>query len=173
MTAALELFIEGGAKALTVDAVSEKSGVAKTTIYRHWENRAALAIDTVTACIPAVELPDESLPFEEALKVAVRSLAAGLGDERLRAAIPHLLSVGTEFPEMAPVAHDIVKRQYSALITVLERGVADGSLPADTDILEAKHQLFGPIFVTALSMDEPLGDAEADRTVELFLCSRC
>lgn len=50
--------------------------------------------------------------------------------------------------------------------------MAEGSLPEDTDVLEAKHQIFGPIFVTVLAPDDPLGDDEADRVVELFLASR-
>ena len=173
LDASIALFLEGGANALTVDAVSERSGVAKTTIYRHWENRDALVIDVVRGCIPVVEHPDAELPFEEALRQAVRSMAAGLSDDRVRAALPHLIAAAAEMWDLGADYREVVEKQYAGLIGVLERGVAEGSLPEDADVLEAKHQIFGPIFVTALSPDDPLGDDEADRVVELFLASRC
>ena len=44
---ALSLVREKGYRELTVDAVAERSGVAKTTIYRRWPTKAAL----VTAAI--------------------------------------------------------------------------------------------------------------------------
>ena len=40
--AATDLLVEGGPAALTMDAVVARSGVAKSTLYRHWETRDAL-----------------------------------------------------------------------------------------------------------------------------------
>src|SRR5437899_1011281 len=37
-----ELLSEAGLGGVSVDAVSKRSGVAKTTIYRHWPSRTAL-----------------------------------------------------------------------------------------------------------------------------------
>ena len=48
LAAALDLMTETGLGGLTIDDVSRRSGVAKTTIYRHWPNRTALIID---ACL--------------------------------------------------------------------------------------------------------------------------
>ena len=39
LTAATDLLVEGGPSAVTIDAVVARSGVAKSTIYRHWESR--------------------------------------------------------------------------------------------------------------------------------------
>src|SRR5262245_3553216 len=38
---------EGGVRALTVEAVAARSGVAKTTIYRRWRDKWGLALDAV------------------------------------------------------------------------------------------------------------------------------
>jgi AcrR family transcriptional regulator len=38
---------EGGVRALTVEAVAARSGVAKTTIYRRWRDKWELALDAV------------------------------------------------------------------------------------------------------------------------------
>ena len=36
LTATLDLLVEAGLGELTIDDISRRSGVAKTTIYRHW-----------------------------------------------------------------------------------------------------------------------------------------
>ena len=39
LEAATDLLVDGGPRAVTVDAVSERSGVAKSTLYRHFPSR--------------------------------------------------------------------------------------------------------------------------------------
>ena len=50
LEAATELIVERGVANLTMEEVANRSGVAKTTIYRHWPERSALVLDTVRAC---------------------------------------------------------------------------------------------------------------------------
>src|SRR5512132_2533682 len=47
--AACDLFEEGGYPAATIEAIAERSGVAKTTIYRWWPHRAALMVELLLA----------------------------------------------------------------------------------------------------------------------------
>jgi hypothetical protein len=42
------MLLEGGYRALTIDAVAERAGVAKTTVYRRWPSKGAL----IAALIP-------------------------------------------------------------------------------------------------------------------------
>ena len=49
LTTTLDLLTEAGLDELTIDDISRRSGVAKTTIYRHWPNRSALVIDACNA----------------------------------------------------------------------------------------------------------------------------
>jgi len=49
VAATAALLAEGGLPAVTMDAVSARSGVSKPTIYRYWPNRTALAIDVFAA----------------------------------------------------------------------------------------------------------------------------
>ncbi|MDQ2852785.1 MAG: TetR/AcrR family transcriptional regulator, partial [Actinomycetota bacterium] len=48
LSATLELLTESGLGGLTIEEVSKRSGVAKTTIYRQWTNRNSIIID---ACL--------------------------------------------------------------------------------------------------------------------------
>ena len=47
IAATLDLLAERGITATTIEAVAERSGVAKTTIYRQWDGQAALVLDAI------------------------------------------------------------------------------------------------------------------------------
>ena len=47
LAAALELFCERGIDTTSMDAIAEKSGVSKATIYKHWADKAALCLDVL------------------------------------------------------------------------------------------------------------------------------
>ena len=49
LAAAHEVIVSDGLDACTVDEVARRSGVAKTTIYRHWASREALLADALGA----------------------------------------------------------------------------------------------------------------------------
>ena len=53
LDAASDLIVDKGVVNLTIEEVAARSGVAKTTIYRHWPERASLIVDTVNAHVRA------------------------------------------------------------------------------------------------------------------------
>ena len=52
----LEMLREKGYRELTVDAVAERAGVAKTTVYRRWPSKG----DLVAAAIAPLALPEDA-----------------------------------------------------------------------------------------------------------------
>ena len=62
--AATDLLVEGGPSAVTVDAIVARSGVAKSTIYRHWESRDEILLSVIEQCLPQLATPPDDLPFE-------------------------------------------------------------------------------------------------------------
>src|SRR5580698_5048616 len=53
-----ELLFERGFGGVSVDEISRHSGVAKTTIYRHWPTRADLLRDACSNVGTPMEVPD-------------------------------------------------------------------------------------------------------------------
>src|SRR5580658_8039511 len=70
LTTTLDLLMEAGLDQLTIDEISRRSGVAKTTIYRHWANRSALVID---ACSQMTD-GEEAAPDTGSLEGDVRAI---------------------------------------------------------------------------------------------------
>src|SRR5262245_9629044 len=58
LASAAELICERGVANLTIEEVAHRSGVAKTTIYRHCPERAAIVLDTVHSTLGHVATPD-------------------------------------------------------------------------------------------------------------------
>lgn len=56
--AARELLITEGVTGFTIDAVCRRSGIAKTTIYRHWPSIHDLLVDTVASQVQHLPTPD-------------------------------------------------------------------------------------------------------------------
>lgn len=72
LAAALAVLRERGYRDFTVDAVAERTGIAKTTIYRRWPTKSALA---AAAIAPLVAMPPDGDVV--ALLEAMRARLAG------------------------------------------------------------------------------------------------
>lgn len=84
LAVALEMLREHGYGALTLDAVAERAGVAKTTIYRRWPSKSAL----VAAALPPTATLEEAVSllrlFEPAEPEAIEAIAAILRPHHAR-----------------------------------------------------------------------------------------
>ena len=172
LAASVELFVAGGPRAVTVDAVSEASGVAKTTIYRHWRDRVHLLADTYRACLPVVPAPDGSLAPEVALRQVVRSLVLGMGRPPTRPALPHLIATPLDPVEGKALPSDVFDQTFAPLVASIAAAAASGVIPNDTDAKEAKHQLVGFIIMSAVDPTCAMDDDLADRITDLFIVGR-
>lgn len=63
--AARDLLREGGYRALSLDEVGRRAGAAKTSIYRRWKSKAALAAEIVQHEVPP---PDADVDRERAVQ---------------------------------------------------------------------------------------------------------
>jgi AcrR family transcriptional regulator len=171
LTAATELLVESGPRAVTVDAVAERSGVAKSTMYRHWDSRTALLVDVLSANVPHVAPPSPGLPFAEALRALVREVAATLGTAEWAALMPALMSLKQHMPELRQLSEADQEEKTRALADVLDVGVAEGVLPPGLDPSTVASVLIGPVvFGVLIGRLDEIGSI-ADFAVDRFLAS--
>ena len=85
--AALKEFAEAGYSGFRIESVAARAGVGRSTVYRHWPNKAALIADALetlnTQPDPVRELVDGTA--RQRVEVILNHLAEVLGDSRLRA----------------------------------------------------------------------------------------
>jgi len=172
LDAAAELLLKGGVPALTVEAVVERSGVARSTIYRHWATRRDLLVAAFHRLMPVVAEPDVEGPLRERLQTLLEDHVRNLRKATWAAAIPTLLDATSRDPELAGVRERLREQHRGPVRRTLERAIERGELPADTDIDEAVSQLAGPIMFRQLISGEPIDRDFGRRVVDLFLASR-
>lgn len=105
LSVALELLREKGYRDLTVDAVAERAGVAKTTVYRRWPSKGVLV---AAALAPLAPVPGASL---DALLEETRELLM-------------LIASSTE-PEVVDVIRAVIEPRRLALLSHVDEVAAD------------------------------------------------
>jgi AcrR family transcriptional regulator len=81
LDAAKDLLVEGGVKRLTIERVSQRTGVAKTTIYRRWRSRNDLALAVVLDMTKTVvDTPSHHADTRSKLVSLLRSVVTFLAD---------------------------------------------------------------------------------------------
>ncbi|MEZ5254924.1 MAG: TetR/AcrR family transcriptional regulator [Microthrixaceae bacterium] len=171
MAAAIDLLVEGGPEALTVDGVVARSGVAKTTIYRHWESRDDLVQAVFRECAPRIAAPDQQQNFDEQLRNGVDQVVAALADERWQRIFPALLRLRAQHPELAKLSKQLDTEQSAVMRSVFTRGVSEGRLPAwvNDDVDRAAMLLIGPIMTAAMIGPDLLTPEFTAQVVAQFL----
>jgi AcrR family transcriptional regulator len=171
LAAATELLVESGPRAVTVDAVAERSGVAKSTLYRHWGSRTDLLVDVMRTNVPDLGRPDLTLGFETALRSHVRQVAAALGAPEWLRIMPALVSLQHQVPEMAALMAADHEAKVAEIEPVLRQGASEGRIPAGIDPRLAVQLLVGPLVFAALMGDAATIGPLADHVVDRFLAS--
>lgn len=171
LRAATDLLVEGGPSAVTMDAIVSRSGVAKSTIYRHWPSRDDVLVDVFAACAPDVEPPPPELGFESALRAFLASIVSYFQDPQWARMVPALLLLKTHEDGVADLEKRLEKNQSDAMASIIERGIAEGALPTSIDVDEAIAHLIGPLLFAQLTGSVPLDHGFAERTIDRFLAA--
>lgn len=169
LQAATELLVDGGPRAVTVDAVSERSGVAKSTMYRHFPSRTDLLISVVRHNLPADQFPTPEGDFEESLRGLLHSIATSIADPEWARILPALLTLRATIPDLADLVEADRQDKDARLKEVLDRGVAEGLVPADIDVRTTAFLLIGPLVFAVLQQDLERLPVLADEVVDRFV----
>jgi len=171
LQAGVELLVEGGPHAVTVEAVCQRSGVAKTTIYRHWDSRDDLVVDVIGEVTGSVPAPPPDMPFEPALRMLMRASCDQARDDRLRRAFPALLLAKAQGqPQLDRLRLGAQDEQQARLEDLLRRGIAEGGISSGVTLEDALLQLLAPLILITCDIHD-FDDDVADHIVDLFLAS--
>jgi AcrR family transcriptional regulator len=162
IAAAQELLVGGGIESVNIEAVAARSGVAKTTIYRQWEDRNHLLLDVLgeSAVDFVVQCTDD---LRADLIDALTSLAYHLDDPKGSAMIPALIEAAERDESFRDVSRPFTEARRKPIIVRLRRAVRDGQLPKGTDVELICSALAGPLFYRRLLTRQPVNDAKAIR----------
>lgn len=169
-TTAFDLLSEGGVASFTVDEVARRSGVAKTTIYRHWPTREALVIDACSRMIAEQETPDTG-SLEGDVTTILVEIAHLLQTANWSFVLPSIVDTAERNPEFAEI-HSRIQRGHAApLREVLQRAKMRGELPAFVDVSTVVAALLGPLFYRRWFSREPIDNQFVKAIISRVLSS--
>ena len=146
LTATLDLLVEAGLGELTIDDISRRSGVAKTTIYRHWAGRSALVIDACSRLTDGQEAPPDTGSLDGDLRAVLTGIADLLGTARWSSILPSIIDAAEHDPEFAGL-HSRIQRGHAApLRAALDRAALREEIPPAADRNAIAAALLGPLF---------------------------
>ena len=170
LEATLNLLVEGGFGALSMDAVAARAGVGKATIYRRWKSKPQLVQAAIQALSAGIELPDTGSLRGDILAIAARTMqAANLPASTL---VPRLMAEATGEPELHDIfLHTLVQPRRHAIAILLERARHRGEIRADIDTDLAIDLLIGPLIYRFLiaAVGEPMPPEYLQRVLDAAL----
>jgi AcrR family transcriptional regulator len=171
LAAAAELLLDRGLPGVSMDAVAERAGVSKATIYRWWPTKETLALDMLynewTKVTPQ-QYESGSLRLDLlALLHAWSRLASGRPYGRVVAAL--LMEGQTDPAFAAEYQRRMVEPRRDQARAIFGHAIERGEIPADTKVEVAIDLLYGALYHRLLHGHAPLDDQFVEDIVELTL----
>jgi AcrR family transcriptional regulator len=168
---ATDLLVEGGPSALTIDAIVARSGVAKSTIYRHWPSRHDILVAVIESRSPRLPEPDPDADVLASLREFVRASAASLKDPEWARMVPAMMLLRNHEADIKAIDERLELQRHAVLTRLLERAEREGLVREGLDIPEAIGHLLGPLLFAYMNESIPIDDGFADRIVDRFLAA--
>jgi AcrR family transcriptional regulator len=172
LAAAIELMLERGLRAMSMDDVAERAGVSKATIYRWWASKELLALDALAAAwaspVPAAQRDTGSLRGD--LLARFRPWLRQLSERPYGRVIAGLVAEAQTDPEFASLyLEHFVQPRRDATRALLVRAIERGEIAADIDLEVTLDLLYGPVYHRLLHGHAPLTDRFVQDVVDTVL----
>jgi AcrR family transcriptional regulator len=160
LEAAAELLLARGLSAVSMDAVAERAGVSKATIYRWWPTKETLALDALYNEWAAAGLPARDTgSLRGDLLAMVRPWVRLAASRPYGRVIAALITEARTDPAFAEVYRaSFVEPRRDQAREVFRRAVERGEIPADTKIEVALDLIYGSFYHRLLQGHAPLND---------------
>jgi AcrR family transcriptional regulator len=166
---AIDLVFDVGFRSVSIESIAARAGVAKTTIYRRWPNKAAVVMDAFM-----IRVGDGTLfpPAEEATARILLQMQAMAKVFRGRdgSLVKALLAEAQFDPELASAFRErwtLPRRQMA--LGVFQEAVCRGELRPDIDLEATIDLLYAPLYYRLQMGTAPLSEAYIDGLFHLAM----
>ncbi|WP_422739550.1 TetR/AcrR family transcriptional regulator [Micromonospora sp. WMMD729] len=158
--ATLDLLAEGSTiEALSIEAIANRAGVGKATIYRRWAGKDALLIDALRRLKGIMPQP-AGHSVRDDLLVLVSAVGQNV-DPRAAKIMPCLVPAVNRSPDQFQLYQNIIEPRRQLMREVLRRGIDEGLLRPDIDVEVTMALLTGPMLIQrVLQWNPELDDRE-------------
>jgi AcrR family transcriptional regulator len=156
LDSALEVLEQVGFVNTTTDAIAERAGASKATIYRWWPNKAAVLIEALREQVaqenPFPDTGDLYRDVHEQLQNFIALLTGGRGG-----IFKAFIAAAQSDPDFAEALRSVwIRPRREQAQQVLRKHIAAGRLQSGTDLEVVMDLIYGPIYFRLLAGHAPL-----------------
>jgi len=166
LAAALDLLLERGVEATSIEQVARRAGVTRATVYRRFPDKTRLLVATVEAAYGNPPASPEIRDVEH----LVTGWAHALAEPRQRRLLRRLYGAIDDLPELATAYRSrFGEHRDQARNRVFARARDRGQLPADTDPDVLLDVLTGAVWQHLVSRPDTSTPAEVEQFLRAVL----
>ena len=160
--ATLDELAAAGYADLTIEAVAERAGVHRTTIYRRWPDKRSLVLGALLD-YAADQLPiPDTADLRRDLHLLGQAIDKDLRRPQAHALMHTLVADRPGFSELSEVRTQLWADRMRQAHAIPQRAIQRGELPADTDPAAVIDMLVGPIYLRRFIQGRPMTATEID-----------
>jgi AcrR family transcriptional regulator len=160
--ATLDELAAAGYADLTIEAVAERAGVNRTTIYRRWPNKRSLVLAALLDyAADQLSIPDTA-DLRRDLDILGQTIDTDLRHPQAHALLHTLVADRPGSSELSDVRTQLWADRLSQAQAIPQRAIQRGELPADTDAAAVIDMLVGPIYLRRFIQGRPMTATEID-----------
>jgi AcrR family transcriptional regulator len=171
LDAAGELLLANGLEAVSMDAVAERAGVSKATIYRWWPTKQTLALEALYhEWDTSRSAPPDTGSLRGDLLALLRPWIRRVRERPYGRVVASLVTeVHTDAEFAREYQARFVEPRRAPARRVLECAIERGELARGTDVELALDLIYGPVFHRLLHVHAPITDRFVQSVVDTVL----
>jgi len=168
LDAAAELIGECGMGRTSIEAISERCGVARSTIYRHWPDRSNLLRESVQERMKPID-DTETGDLRTDLLNVYQYLGLLLSDPETGPLVASCVAESKRNPEIAALLAKSGENRHKASSRIIRKAIDRGDLPSETDADQMADDLGAGVFFRALIRNQPVDEAWIETHVDRYI----
>jgi AcrR family transcriptional regulator len=168
LQATVDLVLASGVEGVTFEEVAARSGVAKSTLYRHFGTKQAMVAAAVSSCMVHHTTPDSG-DLARDLRLIFDGFKSTEEARRLPDIFPAVVAAAHTCPELQRLVEAMLEERRRPIATVLELAQRRGEIGPDVDLDVAFALLIGPFVQRRMIERGEVTPAFRDTVVELVV----
>lgn len=166
LAVAAEILVGEGVGAVTAEEVARRSGVAKTTLYRHFGTTEALVFATVQANVAALDLPDTGT-LRGDLVVIHHAYLDVASLQQSRELFAWMVARSIEDPVNRERFRQARMQPRGPTVVALQRAIARGEIDPGLDLDMAMHIIQGPLISMRIVDNSEVSDRDLEAMLDM------